>query len=121
MIWEMPQKIFPVIAICLLFLTSRAAAWFDSGHRQTALIAWDDLTPATKAKIIEILKQHPQYEKVLLDQLPSDSDADATARYAFTSAATWPDAVKNISNPMHATHSHPNWHYIDIPYAIDGQ
>ena len=85
------------------------------------MIAWDDLTPKTKAAITTILKQHPRYEKDLLMDAPAEETADEQARTAFATAATWPDMVRNQNNPMNYTHNHPAWHYIDIPYTIGGQ
>jgi hypothetical protein len=86
-----------------------------------ALIAWEDLTPKTKAAITEILKQHPRYEKDLLLDAPEGETPDEQARTAFATAATWPDMVRSQNNPMNATHNHPAWHYIDIPYQTGGQ
>ena len=106
------------LLLSLIFPASRAMAWGESGHRETAAIAWEDLTPVARAKIVEILKQHPRYEQDLLANIPRDYAGEEVPRYAFTSAAVWPDTVRGINNPMHATHNHPAWHYIDIPYAI---
>ncbi|HET6246962.1 MAG TPA: S1/P1 nuclease [Tepidisphaeraceae bacterium] len=110
-----------VLLTMILLPASRALAWIEAGHRETALIAWEDLTPATRAKVTEILKQHPRYQKDLLDHLPANYAGDDISKFAFTAAAIWPDTVRSFNNPMHATHNHPAWHYIDIPYAIDGQ
>jgi hypothetical protein len=85
-----------------------------------ALIVWDELTPAARTRAIEILKQHPRYEKDLLEGLPPGSDESAAERYAFAVAATWPDLVKSQSNPMHFVANHPQWHYIDLPYRPEG-
>ena len=41
--------------------------WNDVGHRVVACIAWEDLTPATRDKLIEILKQHPVIGKRILE------------------------------------------------------
>lgn len=99
-----------------LFFPSRSGAWVGSGHKIIAMIVWDELTPKAREKAIEILKQHPRYEKDLLAGLPAGSDESAAARYAFAVAATWPDMVRSQSHPMHFAANHPNWHYIDLPY-----
>jgi hypothetical protein len=85
------------------------------------MIVWNDLTPTTRTKVIEILKQHPRYEKDLLLNLSPGSDADDAEKYAFSMAATWPDMVRSPGHPMHWLFNHPQWHAIDIPFAIDGQ
>jgi len=108
-----------LLCICLFTATSRG--WNSTGHKVVALIAWEDLTPKTRAAITAILKQHPRYVKDLLLNAPADETSDEQARTAFATAATWPDMVRSPANPMSQTHSHPVWHYIDIPYAVNGQ
>jgi len=98
-----------------------AFAWLNTGHKIVAFIAWEDLTPKTRQVITDILKQHPRYEKDLLLDAPADETPDERARTAFATAATWPDMVRSLNNPMNQTHNHPAWHYIDIPYTTGGQ
>lgn len=111
--------------LCLTFVLgllvpATAWGWVGTGHKMVAMIVWDELTPAAKAKAIEILKQHPRYEKDLLAGLPPGSDEASAERHAFVVAATWPDLVKSPSNPMHFVANHPQWHYIDLPYHPEG-
>lgn len=109
--------------LALLFalaLPATAWGWVGTGHKVIALIVWEELTPAARARATEILKQHPRYEKDLLDGLPPGSDQSAAERYAFAVAAVWPDLVKSQSNPMHFVANHPQWHYIDLPYHPEG-
>jgi hypothetical protein len=118
------QKKIPAIIVCFLaaLLCSRSTfGWIGTGHKAVALVAWGDLTPKTKQAITAILKQHPRYKEDLLLDAPADETADEQARTAFATAATWPDLVRSLNNPMNATHNHPAWHYIDIPFTIDGQ
>jgi hypothetical protein len=105
-------------ALLIFASASPAWAWIDTGHRLVAMIAWADLTPAARTKYVNILKQHPRYNEDLLADLPKDSDPDV---YSFGIAATWPDIVRSLSNPMHAAYNHQPWHYVDIPYSIGGQ
>jgi S1/P1 nuclease len=112
---------FLAVAAAMLAFTPPALAWIDTGHRMVALVAWADLTPTAKANITAILKNHPRYKQDLLAGLPVEYLGDDADRYAFGIAATWPDVVRSLSNPMHAAFSHPDWHYIDIPYCIHGQ
>ena len=117
-------SIWFVIQCALAFAllgVSDAGAWIDTGHKITALITWNELTPTAKAKIIELLKRHPRYEKDLLDGLPTGTDEAGTARYALANAACWPDLVRGPGHPMHFVANHPDWHYLNIPYAIDNQ
>ena len=95
--------------------------WNDVGHHVVALVAWEDLTPAARRKIGELLARHPRYEQDLLAGLAEGADAAATARHAFAMASSWPDTVRSPGHPLHATADHPVWHYVDIPYVRDGQ
>ena len=115
------RRIIGLGVLAILLPAANAGAWIDTGHKIIAMIVWDELTPAAKARVTEILKQHPRYEKDLLQNAPEGlSDADA-AKYAFATAATWPDMVRSQYNPMHTLYNHPNWHYIDIPFVVDNQ
>ncbi len=107
--------------LCVLIgvlATSPALAWVETGHRIIALMIWDELTPTSRTQLTEILKQHPRYNQDLLDGLPQGSSEPETDRYAFTSAAVWPDLVRAQNNPMHFVANHPEWHYIDMPYKV---
>ena len=104
-----------VFILVVGLLTSTGWSWIGTGHKVVALIAWDDLTPKTKAAITEILKQHHRYQEDLMLDAPADQTPDEQARTAFATAATWPDLVRNQDNPMHtlvqsscmALHRHP--------------
>jgi hypothetical protein len=108
---------FIAIVVALLVIPVRTSfGWIATGHTVIAMIAWEDLTPKTKTQVLQLLKQHARYEKDLLQDLPAGSTPDETDYFAFAKAATWPDMVRSQDNPMHATHNHPIWHFIDIPY-----
>jgi hypothetical protein len=105
----------------VVFLSSAPArAWIDTGHKIVALIAWDELTPKAKAAITATLKQHPRYDKDLAAFAPDGASGEALDRHVFAVAATWPDLVRSQNNPMHTLYNHPAWHYIDIPFIVDG-
>jgi hypothetical protein len=110
-----------VLLLWLLLPAAQAPAWLDCGHRIVAVIIWDNLTPATRTKVVAVLKQHPRYQKDLLLNAPAGMDDTEAAKYAFTMAATWPDMVRNVGHPMHWLYNHPEWHAINIPYSVDGQ
>ncbi len=93
-------------------------AWIATGHKVIAMIAWEDLTPKTRAAVTAILKQHPRFEKDLQAGADDGASDDAIALHAFAQAATWPDMVRLQEHPMHAEYNHPSWHYIDIPYIV---
>ena len=108
------MKFFAIVALSLLVTTS-AFAWNDTGHEVVADIVYSELTPAARTAVVELLKQHPRYQKDLLAGLPEQFDAD---RYAFMMAAYWPDMVRAVNHPMHFVANHPEWHYVNIDYSV---
>ncbi|MFJ1267997.1 S1/P1 nuclease [Legionella lytica] len=71
-------------------------AWWDSGHRLVALIAYNNLDSESQIKFNE-----------LTETLRRD--------YPKANLATWPDAIRKQS-----IEAYTHWHYIDTPYSSDG-
>jgi hypothetical protein len=103
-------------AACALLRPSVASAWNYTGHRTIATVAYDELTPAVRAKLDAILRAHPRYEKDLLGDMPHGYPEPQ--RFAFAMAGFWPDIIRSQSNPMHFTHHKPMWHYIDVRFQL---
>ncbi len=90
-----------LITILLLLLTPLTTfAWSSSGHRIIAEIAYDNLTPITRAKVNHLIQ-------VFKTQYPRIN--------SFQWLAVWPDRLNAAGIKTYKT-----WHYIDLPYAIDG-
>jgi hypothetical protein len=104
-----------VVFACAMMFCSSVWAWNGTGHEAVADIAWDNLTPAAKAKVTELLKAHPDYARALTKETTAAGDKD---RQAFMVAATWPDLIRSASFGKSHELAHSNWHYIDIPYVI---
>lgn len=52
--------------LCLispLLWSTTAWAWWDEGHMRVAAMAWEQLTPATKAEAGRLLKLNPDYQE----------------------------------------------------------
>lgn len=112
-----------VLTFALPFASLPLRAWNATGHRIVAAIAYDRLNPKAKARVDELLKQHPDFAT-----LPS--------REAFLTAAVWPDNIrgdKRFYDDMAERPTptpvlpgfpdmarHMNWHYIDVPFSPDG-
>ena len=47
------------IALALLLLQFPTQAWNGTGHRVIAAIAYDTLTPATRARVDDLVRRHP--------------------------------------------------------------
>lgn len=112
-----------LIAVVGMMMLSPVAAlaWDSTGHMVVALIAYRDLNDAQKQEIATILKAHPHYQKMLLENKPADVSAD---EWAFLRAAAWPDMVRparpgdRYKSPAITHYHHGPWHYSDIPYVL---
>lgn len=116
-----------LIALSLLLAAPLAQAWNAAGHRLTAAIAWQQLSPRTQAVIAEALSQHPDHQR-WRDRARSDE-----AGALFAEAATWPDDIRNdprfydeqrepATPPLPGlsdTARHKHWHYVDL--GADGK
>ncbi len=119
--------------ILSLSLIGTASAWNLRGHMEVAAIAWDQLTPKTRARVVQLLKLNPDYSD-WIDGFPSRQ----RSRAAFTRAAGWADDIKRKSDykndgetPPAGPESsrnlgyadklmHRYWHYKDFPFSSDG-
>ena len=105
------------IGLLLAIAAHSAQAWNTSGHMVSGSFAYDVLqkeSPETLANILEILKQHPDYEKRWSKRL-AKLDPDLHDRAILMLAARWPDDIRGTK------YDHPQWHYIDLPYVPPGQ
>ncbi|MBM3814479.1 MAG: S1/P1 nuclease [Acidimicrobiia bacterium] len=122
-----------VVLLIGLALIQPLAAWNAVGHRAIAGMAYDRLSAMARARVDELLRRHPDYELLTRG---GPADAAGKARYAFMTAAVWPDIIKGDerfydearpdAKPTPAVKGFPdmkqrrNWHYINVPYSADG-
>jgi hypothetical protein len=127
-----PIRLVAALAL-ILTLAGPAPAWNFSGHWIAAAIAYQRLTPAARGRIDELIRKHPDYERMNFADAPSDPEG--RARAAFISAASWPDEIRDDSRFYDDTRKdavptpalpgfpgmqrHTNWHYADAPYSTD--
>jgi hypothetical protein len=107
-----------VVVLGLLFAAAPARAWNATGHQVAAEIAWRNLTPAVRAKVLELLKQHPHFERRLAPTEPDTEPVDYALR-VFMRAATWPDMMRS-GRADEKTFHHSAWHYVDFPIVAEG-
>jgi hypothetical protein len=126
----MNQRIFycfvAAISLSNSLLAVTSYAWNPSGHMIVALIAYDKLDDATKAKAVALLRAHPRFQDHFQHFMPKDlvngSQADQD-QWVFAYAATWPDSVRDAKNTITrddvTKYNRPVWHYIDIPLYLN--
>ncbi|MGH9494601.1 MAG: S1/P1 nuclease, partial [Candidatus Sulfotelmatobacter sp.] len=119
--------------------------WGNSGHESVAYIAWKKMTPATRTRVMVLLKLVPTlttptgktvagYDQWVKD-LPAGLSSSNKNLYLFMRAATWADSIKHVgftdSDVPPAgvtddvnigftdTKSHGYWHFIDTGFSSD--
>lgn len=129
----MRLKIVAAVVAALSLLPVTAQAWHAAGHMMTAAVAWEQMTPAARKRVSELLKLNKDYD----DWVAGVPDADKD-KMAFVRASTWPDVIKGRkdeytddgeepTDPNAAANTgysdklmHKYWHYIDLPFSPDG-
>lgn len=127
--------------LCLFLVVLLPAplfAWGSIGHMTVDYVAYQRLTPATKARVRDLLKLNPDFaswEK----QIPAGTSADDRDLMTFMIAATWADDIKGDSKysddgpdantPDGAASSqnigytdlfrHRYWHFVDMSFSRD--
>jgi len=131
-------RILAVVALSILLLvTTPVQAWFDGGHMVVAYIAYQNLTPKTRARVDGLLKLNPMYST-----WTKGVTQKRKGLVAFLRAATWPDCIKqapcapgytsdggdippgNTTDNQNVGYTdklmHKYWHFIDTPFSTDG-
>jgi len=88
---------FTANVVLALLLTQPAWAWNYVTHRVIAAMAYDRLRPAARSRVDELIRLHPDYERLFLRDAPKDATLDdpGRARAAFIAAAMWADEIRN--------------------------
>jgi hypothetical protein len=100
--------------VLLLLLASPAPAWNKPTHQITGAIAYDLLKrdhPDVAAKVVALLRAHPEYATWANDM--AEIDEDQRDRWLLSMAARWPDDVRN-----NRKYHKGDWHYVNVPSAV---
>jgi hypothetical protein len=121
-------------------------AWGNAGHEAVAFVAWQQLKPQVKTRVLALLKlvptMHntdgtksiPGYKEWVAD-LPSGLSQDQQNQYLFMRAATWPDTIKHewlkdsdtppanrkteVNIGFTDNESHGYWHFVDAAFTSE--
>ena len=98
-----------------LFPALSVFGWDDVGHKITAYIAWQQMTPEVRERVIKILLAAPEDAQLSTFYLPYGScTEEARRREFFIIAASWPDIIRDRNFPVrYKKYHHSNWHYSD--------
>lgn len=92
------------------------SAWDEVGHKTTAYIAWERMTPEVREKVIDILLKAPEdsHLNVIYDDFNTRSE-ETKKRELFMFASIWSDVIRNRDYKVRYEKYHKgNWHYADI-------
>lgn len=120
----MPARLATLLILAVFCLTSSARAWWDSGHKVIAYLAYDQLSDEERLWVMDLLEVNPTHQQLFLDkiatELPADPDRETRERWYFGQAAVWADLVRYRSGytdaeTLSATYSLSERHYTDLP------
>ena len=105
---------FLFLTIVSFALVLPALAWDDAGHKLTAYIAWEQMSPAARERAFKILLSAPEDSDLSVFYLPDSRSAAAKQRELFMIAATWADIVRDKNFKVrNGKYHHGTWHYQD--------
>jgi hypothetical protein len=110
------QVIFRIVILTILIgtISSTTQAWDDVGHKITAYIAWQRMSPAARDAVIKVLRAAPEDSDISAFYLPGPEPEQARKMQYFMLMATWADIVRerSLENRYKKYHK-SNWHYDD--------
>lgn len=112
------RKIF-LLLILLIGANFPIFAWDDAGHKISAFIAWQRMTPQARERATKILLAAPEDSDLSVFYLQDSRSAAAKQRELFMVAATWADIVRDRKfKERYEKYHHGNWHYADTFWSV---
>ena len=99
----------------VLLPASWSFGWDDVGHKATAYIAWQRMSPTAREAVIKILRSAPEDSDISAYYMQSGAQPDDMSKLDyFMLMATWADIVREraLENRYKKYHK-SNWHYDD--------
>jgi S1/P1 Nuclease len=113
-----------VFSAFVAIFASPAFGWDETGHKITAYIAWQQMTPDVRARVVKILLDAPEDAQLSTFYMPYGTrDEETRKREFFMFVATWPDVIRDRNFPVRfRKFAHSNWHYSDTLWTVkDGK
>src|SRR5262245_57118757 len=111
--------------VCAALVNSTALAWNSSGHTIIALVAYEHMDEATRAKAVDLIRSHPRFNDHFESFMPREvrrGEKREQDKWLFGYAATWPDVVRSATggvNRQDVRDFHrPWWHFINEPVFL---
>jgi len=113
-----------LLGLATLGLAFSVQAWDETGHKITAYIAWQRMTPATRERVIKILTSAAEDSQLATFYASYGSRTlESRQREFFMLASTWPDIVRDRNFEIrYKKYHHGTWHYSDTFWkVVDGR
>jgi len=94
-------------ATTVLCLAASSFGWNRTGHMLVALIAYEDLSPAERQPLVDVLRKHPRFQEDFQRRMPPLRSREDQDRWIFIQAATWPDIARGFKGQDKKYH-HPS-------------
>jgi hypothetical protein len=112
------RKIF-LLLILLIGANFPIFAWDDAGHKISAYIAWQRMTPQARERAAKILLAAPEDADLSVFYLQDSRSTAAKQRELFMIAATWADIVRDRKfKERYEKYHKGNWHYADTFWSV---
>ncbi len=110
-----------MIAI-FVFLTVPTFAWDETGHKITAYIAWQQMRPEVRERVVSILRSAPEDSDISTFFISYGSRREESRkREFFMLLASWADIIRDKSFDIrYKKYHHGDWHYSDTFWQWKG-
>ncbi|MBV9242018.1 MAG: hypothetical protein JO314_08415, partial [Acidobacteria bacterium] len=116
---------FAFVAVLIGSFVLPSFAWDEVGHKLTAYIAWSQMKPDVRAKVIKTLLAAPEDAQLSTFYSAYGGGRTETARQRdfFMLMATWPDIIRERNFAVRfKNYAHSDWHYADTFWRLkDGK
>lgn len=145
----MKRRVLLIAPALMLILACSVTSygWLEAGHMAVAYVAYQKLTPQTRARVDALVRLNPMYND-WLSRLPADTQPDQKNVRLFMLASIWADDIKKANSGYHDDGKlRPNgtvnanippddgsggqnlgysdrlrrryWHFVDLPFSTD--
>lgn len=110
-----------LLLLGLITVSHSSHAWNAAGHQLMAAISWELMTQKQQNYWVDILKQHPRYNKDFQQNIPKQvkNNPQYLNEWIFRQAARWADLARNFQPNQKDKYHHGSWHYINYPLYLD--
>lgn len=115
---------FSFLGAFVLLQATLSFGWDDVGHKTTAYIAWQQMSPAAREAVIRILRTAPEDSDLSAFYMQYGAEPEDVRKLEyFMLVSTWADIVRDraFENRYKKYHK-SNWHYDDTFWKLtDGK